>query len=156
MSDRDKAEEIAELRRAIESIEALGERLAELIVAQQPVPQVEPLPARLLSAAEVSKWWGLSRRWVYNHADQLGARRLGAGARPRLRFDPEEVTERLGAPLPQPGQPDGRRLTAIGRTSHSNSLSQRSRAKFDGQQEHVAGRRSKALGPASKDKVSTR
>ena len=51
-----------------------------------------------LSAEAVSDWWGVGRRWVYDHADELGARRLGTGKRPRLRFDPDEVAELLGVP----------------------------------------------------------
>jgi hypothetical protein len=30
---------------------------------------------------------GVDREWVYEHADQLGAVRLGEGPRPRLRFE---------------------------------------------------------------------
>jgi len=79
-----------ELRLAPESVEALARRLAELLAA-------ESRPRRLLSAAEVSEWWGVERSWVYAHAEALGARRLGAGERPRLRFDPDEVDERLAS-----------------------------------------------------------
>jgi hypothetical protein len=52
----------------------------------------------MLSAAEVSDWWGLRRGWVYQHAGELGAVRVGDGPRPRLRFDPERVAERLDHP----------------------------------------------------------
>ena len=49
----------------------------------------------MLSAAEVAELFGVSRRWVYENAEALGAGRLGSGARPRLRFDPDEVAERI-------------------------------------------------------------
>jgi hypothetical protein len=90
---RDRHQEGAgELRLAPESIETLARRLAELLrPADAPTR-----PRRLLTAAEVSQWWGVERSWVYAHADDLGARRLGAGPRPRLRFDPDDVAERLG------------------------------------------------------------
>ena len=52
---------------------------------------------------EALEWWGVGRRWVYDHADYLGAKRLGAGKRPRLRFDPTEVADRLGPPDPKGG-----------------------------------------------------
>jgi hypothetical protein len=77
---------------APESIEAVALRVAELVAAEP-----APLPERI-TAEEVSRWWGISRRWVYDHADELGARRMGSGRRPRLRFDPDEVAERLGPP----------------------------------------------------------
>jgi len=84
-----------EVRLAPESVEALARRLAELLAPSQPAG-----PRRLLTAAEVSDWWGVERSWVYAHADDLGARRLGAGPRPRLRFDPDDVAERLGDATP--------------------------------------------------------
>jgi hypothetical protein len=81
-----------EIRLAPESVEAVARRLAELLGGNS----ASSVPRRLLTAAEVSDWWGVERSWVYAHADDLGARRLGAGQRPRLRFDPDEVAERLG------------------------------------------------------------
>jgi hypothetical protein len=82
--------EHGEVRLAPESVEAVARRLAELLAAKD-----SSAPRRLITAAEVSEWWGVERAWVYAHADDLGARRLGAGRRPRLRFDPDEVAERL-------------------------------------------------------------
>jgi hypothetical protein len=119
-----------ELRLAAESIEALARRLAELLGVEGPEPEA---PRKMISAAEVSARWGVARRWVYNHASELGACRLGCGSRPRLRFDPAEVAERLGAPERGPARADGRRLTAIGAKRHSDSLSVPTRAMFDGQ-----------------------
>lgn len=49
----------------------------------------------LLTAAEVAVAFHVTRGWVYAHADELGAIRLGHGPRPRLRFDPAVVTQRL-------------------------------------------------------------
>jgi hypothetical protein len=85
-----------EVRIAPESIEALARRLAELLDTER--EPTAPRRERLITAEEVSDWWGVGRRWVYDHADYLGARRLGAGKRPRLRFDPSEVADRLGPP----------------------------------------------------------
>lgn len=50
----------------------------------------------LIDAAEVARRCGLSRDAVYAHADEMGAIRVGTGSRPRLRFDPAAVKERLG------------------------------------------------------------
>jgi hypothetical protein len=126
--------EPAELRLAPESIEALATRLAELLGEPR-----EPEPAaageKKISAAKVSELWGVSRRWVYDHAQELGALRLGSGPRPRLRFDPDEVAERLGVPRRPPGSGDRRRLPSIAGFPHSDSLSASSRAMFGGKQE---------------------
>jgi len=89
------------------TIETLAQRIAELLTPT-PAPRLTERPAGgLLSAAEVSSWCGVSRGWVYQHAAELGAVRIGDGERPRLRFDPNRVTERLNqlaalAPAPPP------------------------------------------------------
>jgi len=137
-----RAGDAAELRLAPESIEALAGRLAELLgVEGQPEPEG---PRQMITAAEVSARWGVARRWVYDHASELGACRLGSGSRPRLRFDPVEVAERLGAPRGGPVRADGRRLTAIGAKRHSDSLSAPTRAMFDGQGKEVTEGRTNA------------
>lgn len=155
MSGRRRASQRAELRRAVEAVEALGERLAALLEGQQAAER-EKVPARLLSAAEVSQLWRINRRWIYDHATELGARRLGEGPRPRLGFDPDELRDRLGAPAPEREESDRRRLTALGRKPPSDSLSEPARARFPRQAEHVAGRRANAPGTAPKNGASTR
>ncbi|MGE5281803.1 MAG: helix-turn-helix domain-containing protein [Chloroflexota bacterium] len=139
--------EPAEVRLSAESIEALTVSIAEAIGGIRS-PEQPDLPPRLLTAAEVARWWGVDRSWVYNHAAELGARRLGSGRRPRLRFDPDEVAERLGAPLPQ--RRDSRGFPPIRGDSHPDSLSARSRATVVQSRNQVAGRRSNAPGPAPK------
>jgi hypothetical protein len=52
-------------------------------------------PSGLLTASEVAVAFNVTRGWVYAHGDELGAIRLGDGPRPRLRFDPAVVTQRL-------------------------------------------------------------
>jgi hypothetical protein len=112
-----------ELRIAPGSIEAIAQRIAELAAAEP-----APLPERI-TAEEVSRWWGVSRRWVYDHAEELGARRMGSGRRPRLRFDSDEVEERLGPPSDRGrGGPDMRGSQAIAGGCKSRSLSSPSRA----------------------------
>jgi len=54
-------------------------------------------PGRLLNASEVAERCGVTRGWVYDHAGELGALRLGGGPRPRLRFDSALVDEALRA-----------------------------------------------------------
>ena len=114
-----------EQRIASESIEAVAQRVAELIAA---ATESAPRPERI-TAEEVSRWWGVSRRWVYDHAEELGARRLGSGRRPRLRFDPDEVAERLGPPDDRGGSdPYMRGSRAIAGDCRSGSLSSPTRA----------------------------
>ena len=55
--------------------------------------------APLVDAATVAEYLGVDRGWCYEHAAELGARRLGAGPRARLRFSLEEVDERLSVCL---------------------------------------------------------
>lgn len=42
----------------------------------------------LVDAATLAVELGVSRDWVYEHAHELGALRLGSGPKARLRFDP--------------------------------------------------------------------
>lgn len=99
------AREITVVRLADETIDQLAIRVADLLAqradATHPPTRSTVGATGLLSAAQVSDWWGVERGWVYQHADQLGAIRLGTGRRPRLRFDPEHVRRTMG----NPGQP---------------------------------------------------
>jgi hypothetical protein len=75
------------------SMDDLAHRIADLVGPQLDPPPKQRRPGaaeenRLLTASQVAKRWGINRSWVYAHAEQLGVRRLGNGARPRLRFDP--------------------------------------------------------------------
>jgi hypothetical protein len=117
----ESVESAGEVRLDPESIEAIARRLAEMLgdaAAQRPRRE-------LISAEEVSRWWGVSRRWVYANAKRLGAKPIGTGSRPRLRFDPDEVAEQLGEPIPRP---DAQGAAAISSDCRSASLSSRARA----------------------------
>ena len=46
---------------------------------------------RLVTPAELADFLVVDRSYVYEHADELGAKRLGSGPRARLRFDLDEV-----------------------------------------------------------------
>jgi hypothetical protein len=68
-----------------DDIEALAVRVAELLEqrgARRPT-------GSLVDAAELARRLGTDRSWVYSHATELGAIRLGSGPKARLRFDPE-------------------------------------------------------------------
>ena len=92
------------------TLDLLAERVAEKVIERLGVfiddrqPATPSLgcvgscaPPGLVDAAEIAQRFGCSRDWVYAHADELGAIRLGDGDKPRLRFDPEVVHERLAA-----------------------------------------------------------
>jgi hypothetical protein len=53
------------------------------------------LPTTLVDAETVARYLAVDRDWVYAHAAELGARRLGSGPRARLRFSLPELDERL-------------------------------------------------------------
>ena len=79
--------------------DAIADRLAERLRGTAP----EERDAALLDAKEVARRCGRSRDWVYEHAGDLGAIRLGgagAGKRPRLAFDPARVDAYLAPVQP--------------------------------------------------------
>jgi hypothetical protein len=71
-----------------DTIEAIARRVAELLQAAPRRSQGE----RMLTAAAVAERFGVSRSWVYENADRLGAVRLGSGSRARMRFDEARVS----------------------------------------------------------------
>lgn len=88
-----------------QDVEAIAQRVAELI--RDPATA----PVRYVDARCVAKVLGVDREWVYAHARQLGAMRLG-GPHGRLRFDLQHVRQALAekpATEPKPAQPSGRR-----------------------------------------------
>ena len=66
-----------------EQLDALAAQVARHLAAAL---AGEPLGG-LIDAAEVARRHGVTRAWVYEHADRLGAVRLGSGSRPRLRLN---------------------------------------------------------------------
>ncbi len=93
----------------------LAERLVVRLKGLTPPAPAEPL----VDAAEIARLHGKTRTWVYEHAGELGAVRLGSGPRPRLAFSPARVAEQLETvdkpattPLPEPAPPRRRRQRA--------------------------------------------
>ena len=76
---------------APEVIETIARRVVEALRHEAPA-RIE-----LVDAAELARRLGIERSWVYTHAIELGAIRLGDGRRPRLRFDPHLAIERMRA-----------------------------------------------------------
>ena len=90
-----------------QTIEAIARRVVELL-------EKRGLQNReLVDVAELARLLGIERSWVYSHAIELGAVKLGNGAKPRLRFDPEiaaRVLRRVGeVPAANPPARSGKR-----------------------------------------------
>jgi len=116
-------------------IEAIVSRVGEILRSKaggRPAPPPPQPGPRLVTAAEVAQWCGVERSWVYAHAEQLGARKIGTGERPRLRFDLDEVSERIAA-LNGPQAARRTRSTAIAADPPRRSLSRRRRGIVVGQ-----------------------
>lgn len=83
-------------------LDTLADRLADRLAAR--LSAVESSPA-LLDAREVAQLTGKTRRWVYDHARELGAVPLGTGSRPRLGFPPDVIAQLKAAPRPAASTP---------------------------------------------------
>jgi hypothetical protein len=75
-----------------DDIECIAIRVVELLRDDAPAA-----PARLADAAEVARELGVDRDWVYAHARDLGATRLG-GDHGRWRFDLARIRRNLACP----------------------------------------------------------
>lgn len=149
-----------ELRLDADAIEVLAARVAELLAGQLPPPSQPSLarrPDRLLSATEVSEWWGVRRGWVYQHATELGAIRLGNGERPRLRFDPDTVAQHLNRPPAAPPKTPSRQAARARRSLRIRGDSQRLAFRTDPElsspytNTKMAGRRTNAPGRGAEE-----
>jgi hypothetical protein len=72
-------------------VRAIAEVLADVLVERGLVVAGSSGGGRVLDAAAVAALLGRERQWVYEHADELGAFRYGAGPRARLGFDLHSV-----------------------------------------------------------------
>lgn len=80
MADLQRSEITSALTpRELLMVAAIAERVADLLRGE---PRVG-----LVDAATLAAELGVSRDFVYAHADELGGRRIGGGSRGRLRFD---------------------------------------------------------------------
>ncbi|MGP0103449.1 MAG: hypothetical protein ACLPUT_17725 [Solirubrobacteraceae bacterium] len=100
-----------------ELLDRLADRLADRVL-ERLAPHLGATSGRpegLISASEVARITGKTRRWVYDHAGDLGAVPLGSGPQPRLGFHPARVRQYLDQsvadppPLPMPAYANPRR-----------------------------------------------
>ncbi len=75
----------------VASVEAVARRVVELLRTESPAPRTR----RLVDAATLAAELGVERSWVYTHRAELGGIQLGAGSKPRLRFDVDIARELL-------------------------------------------------------------
>jgi hypothetical protein len=75
-----------------ESVQAVALAVVDLLRGEREAPA-----QAYLTPAEVALRFGVSRAWVYPHASELGAVRMGIGRKPRLRFDAKHVELALAA-----------------------------------------------------------
>ena len=101
----------AEVRLDAESVEAVARRVAELLNAAR--------PAELLTAAQLAERLGVSRDWVYAHAGELGAIRLGESPRGRLRFPPVDPSTGSRARTRASGMARRKRRARVSAHSHA-------------------------------------
>lgn len=119
---------LARVRRAAaeigpETIEKIAERVAALMRHQPPDSDARTASPTdgLIDAEALARHLGVTRAWVYEHANELGAIRIGTGPRARLRFDLHAAREALtstrqdGTRAPEkshPGRPRRRTSTS--------------------------------------------
>lgn len=92
---------------------AIADRVAELVADQIEQAFATRLWIGLVDTAELARRLRVRETWVYAHASELGAIRLGHGPKARLRFDLERValtlrlTHAESAPSPRLARPRG-------------------------------------------------
>jgi hypothetical protein len=94
---------LGRVRRAVaeiapETIERIAQRVVQLLHHErQQLDGGADAPRDLMDAGELARHLGLTRAWVYEHAQQLGAIPVGDGPRPRLRFDLQTAKKALNS-----------------------------------------------------------
>jgi hypothetical protein len=93
-----------------QAVEQIATRVAQLLRHQQQHDAEHATePSGLLNVSQLANHFNLSRAWVYEHADQLGAIRFGDGPKARLRFDLNTATQALERNQRQAPAPAARR-----------------------------------------------
>jgi len=72
-------------------VRAIAEALADVLKERGVFGLDSSRPVRVLTTTDVAEILGRDRRWVYAHAEELGAFRYGDGPKGRLGFDLEVI-----------------------------------------------------------------
>ena len=139
------------------AIEQIAQRVTQLLhehgYAQS---EAQPAPARLLDATQLARHLGVTRTWVYEHAHQLGAIRLGTGTKARLRFNLDTATlaiKNLHEPTPRGAPMISRQPGAQSREMNPQGIAPRLvDAFFDLPDSHLQHRPSMISGLASQSR----
>jgi hypothetical protein len=111
--------------RSAGDVRAIAEAIADVLAERGLVVYAGPsASARVLSACEVSKLLGRSAPWVYAHATELGAIRMGNGPKARIGFDLANIEQwKRDNQIrpPQPRKPPNRRRRR-NTVSHTTNL----------------------------------
>jgi hypothetical protein len=70
-----------------QTIEQIATRVATLIRRQQQNQQQGQKEPGMVTVSQLASYLKLNAAWVYEHADELGAIRIGSGPKARIRFD---------------------------------------------------------------------
>jgi|HubBroStandDraft_6_1064221.scaffolds.fasta_scaffold50649_2 hypothetical protein len=100
-------------------LDTLADRLADRLIERFSAPERQE---GLVDAREIARLTGKTRRWVYEHARELGAVPLGTGSRPRLGFSPDVIAQLKAAPK-EPIAPPVPLRTGVRRRQHATGAS---------------------------------
>ena len=72
-----------------QAVEQIATRVAQLLHRQQQTQQQAQTgePVGMVTVAQFAAYYKLNPAWVYEHADELGATRIGSGPKARIRID---------------------------------------------------------------------
>jgi hypothetical protein len=77
-----------------QTIDQIAVRVAQLLRHQQST-QTNAENVGWLTVSQLARHLNLNRTWIYEHADELGAIRVGKGPKARIRFDLHTATAAL-------------------------------------------------------------
>jgi hypothetical protein len=77
---------------------------------------------QLVDAQTLASELRVSRQWIYEHRDKLGAIRIGDGPKARLRFDVDTARHALTAPVTTTAPRPASRQTRTNRTTSAGSI----------------------------------
>lgn len=135
-----------------QAVEQVATRVAQLLHRQQEDRERQRVsePTGMLTVSELAQHLHLNRAWVYEHADELGAIRLGDGPKARLRFDLHTAKTALGrhqaGQAPVPAGSKTRRPTRPSATDDAQLLEvrrrdiRRTRSCFPARRQRIGGR----------------
>lgn len=98
LSEPEAACFVSVLARAVADavVPEIAARVVQQVATMLTAETIEPAP-RVVDAARLAERLGVTRWFVYEHADELGGVRLGDGPRARLRFDLDRALEAWNA-----------------------------------------------------------